>query len=72
MTVKERKRFAVKQDEDERKGYDTKWSNLNLKLKSKMKDDYHEPSQPFAPSTLIRDYNDLYHKIYDKEKYVNM
>ena len=40
MTVKERKRYAVKQDEDERKNYDSRWNSLNMKLKSKLKDDY--------------------------------
>lgn len=38
MTVKERKRFAVKQDEEERKGYDLKWTALNLKLKNQTKE----------------------------------
>jgi serine/threonine-protein phosphatase 2A regulatory subunit B' len=71
MTTKERKRFAVKQDEEERKSYDLKWCVLNKKLKSSEKE-YKEPTYPFAPSSLIRDYNSLYHKIYDKEKYVNM
>lgn len=71
MTPKERKRYAAKQDEEERKNYDLRWSRLNLKLKSKQSD-YEEPTFPFAPGTLIRDYNSLYHKIYDKEKYVNM
>jgi len=71
MTTKERKRFAVKQDEEERKSYDLKWGILNKKLKSSEKE-YREPTYPFAPSSLIRDYNSLYHKIYDKEKYVNM
>jgi len=71
MTTKERKRFAVKQDEEERKSYDLKWGILNKKLKSSEKE-YKEPTYPFAPSSLIRDYNSLYHKIYDKEKYVNM
>ena len=34
MTPKERKRYAVKQDEEERKNYDQKWGRLNQKLKS--------------------------------------
>jgi hypothetical protein len=44
---------------------------LNQAL-AKQQKDYSEPALVFAPSTLIRDYNPLYHKIYDKEKYVNM
>lgn len=35
MTAKERKRFAVKQDNDERLTYDNRWAMLNAKLKSK-------------------------------------
>jgi len=27
---------------------------------------------PFKQSNLIRDYNELYQKIYDKEKYINL
>ncbi len=33
MTAKERRRFTVKQDEDERKTYDTKWGKISQKLK---------------------------------------
>ena len=71
MTARERKRFAVKQDEEEHKGYDARWQQLNAKLKAKG-GEFEEPKFPFAPNNLIRDYNSLYHKIYDKEKYVNM
>jgi serine/threonine-protein phosphatase 2A regulatory subunit B' len=71
MTAKERKAYAVKQDEDERKNYDAKWAKLNQKLKQQH-DTFEEPKFPFQANTLIRDYNSLYHKIYDKEKYVNM
>jgi hypothetical protein len=34
--------------------------------------DYHAPAVPFKENTLIRDFNQLYAKIYDKEKYVNL
>jgi serine/threonine-protein phosphatase 2A regulatory subunit B' len=71
MTPKERKRYTVKQDDLERKAYDQKWSSLNAGLKA-VTADFVEPTFPFTPSQLIRDYNQLYHKIYDKEKYVNM
>ena len=33
---------------------------------------YEEPNYPFKQSALIRDYNSLYLKIYDKVKYVDM
>jgi hypothetical protein len=72
MTARERKRFAVKQDDEERKGYDQRWEQLNKKLKEKRGGEFEEPKFPFAPTNLIRDYNSLYQKIYDKEKYVNM
>ena len=71
MTTKERRRFTVKQDEDERKTYDTKWGKISQKLKQQQPT-FVDPTYPFQPGTLIRDYNSLYHKIYDKEKYVNM
>jgi serine/threonine-protein phosphatase 2A regulatory subunit B' len=32
MTNAQAKRFKVKQDEDERKGYDERWAQLNKKL----------------------------------------
>jgi hypothetical protein len=34
--------------------------------------DYEAPSVPFKENALIRDFNPLYAKIYDKEKYVNL
>lgn len=56
MTPKERKRYAVKQDEEERKNYDLRWTRLNQKLKA-ASSDFVEPTFPFQPNTLIRDYN---------------
>ena len=32
--------------------------------------EYDEPKMPFRPENLIRDFNDLYAKIYDKEKFI--
>jgi len=61
----------VKQDEDERKQLDARWEKINNKLKN-VNPNYTEPTFPFQPNCLIRDYNSLYLKIYDKEKYVNM
>ena len=46
MTPKERKRYAVKQDEEERKNYDQKWGRLNQKLKSQQPT-FSEPTFPF-------------------------
>jgi len=61
----------VKQDEDDRKNFDRKWERLNNKLKSN-DGGYIEPEYPFKQSALIRDFNELYQKIYDKEKYINL
>jgi len=48
---------------------DQKWDKLNLKLKSN-DPEYTEPSLPFDTRFMIKDYNQLYSKIYDKEKLV--
>ena len=71
MNPRDRKQYTVKQDVEERKAIDSKWEKLNSKLKSQ-NPNFVEPKTPFQPNQLIRDYNSLYHKIYDKEKYVNM
>jgi len=41
--------------------------NINLKKKD---GNYEEPNIPFKPNNLIRDFNFLYAKIYDKEKFI--
>ena len=71
MTPSARKPYRVKQDEEERLAYDEKWTVLNQKLKGTVSN-YEEPNYPFKQSALIRDYNALYLKIYDKVKYVDM
>lgn len=50
---------------------DNKWEKLNLKIKT-TQSSYVEPNYPFQPGHLISDFNVLYKKIYDKEKFVNM
>jgi len=69
MTPNLKKVYAVKQDEDDRKVLDKKWDKINEKLK-KENGDYDEPNVPFKSNNLIRDFNSLYAKIYDKEKYI--
>ena len=59
----------MKQDEEDRKALDKKWEKLNKTLKQKTPE-YDEPPVPFRSSTLIRDFNPLYAKIYDKEKFI--
>ena len=56
-------------DEDERKVLDKKWEKLNIKLKAQHTD-YVEPPMPFKSSILIKDFNELYSKVYDKEKFI--
>ena len=48
---------------------DARWDKLHKKLKSKDKD-YEVPAVPFKSNNLIRDFNPLYAKIYDKEKFI--
>lgn len=69
MNTQQKKQYAVKQDEDERKNLDRKWEKLNAKIKEKH-GDFDEPKIPFKSSNLIKDFNDLYCKIYDKEKFI--
>lgn len=71
MNPKQKQQYSIKQDEDERKKMDQKWDKLNLKIKSS-NPDYEEPSLPFVTKNMIKDYNELYSKIYDKEKLVQL
>jgi len=48
---------------------DKKWEKLHAKIKAKHPD-FEEPNQPFKSSNLIREFNELYAKIYDKEKFI--
>ena len=69
MTPQSRKIHSVKQDEKDRLEMDQKWDKINSKIKSNQPD-FEEPQLPFKTSILIRDFNALYAKIYDKEKYI--
>lgn len=69
MNAKAIKQYAVKQLPEEREMLDKKWDIMNSKLK-KQNSDYVEPNIPFKPNNLIRDFNFLYEKIYDKEKFI--
>ena len=59
----------MKQDEEDRKSLDKKWEKVNDKVKTKHPD-FVEPKIPFKSNDLIRDFNSLYAKIYDKEKFI--
>jgi serine/threonine-protein phosphatase 2A regulatory subunit B' len=69
MNSQQKKQYAVKQDEEDRKNLDKKWEKLNEKIK-KQDPNFTEPVVPFKSSNLIKDFNDLYCKIYDKEKFI--
>ena len=69
MNPQQKKQYAVKQDEEDRKNLDKKWEKLHAKIKAKHAD-FEEPDYPFRSSNLIREFNELYAKIYDKEKFI--
>lgn len=69
ITSQNKKMYAVKQDEEERQALDKKWGKLHAKIKARQPD-FEEPNYPFRSSNLIREFNDLYAKIYDKEKFI--
>jgi serine/threonine-protein phosphatase 2A regulatory subunit B' len=71
LTPALRKTYRIQQTDEDRKNFDEKWSKLNNKLVA-ARPDYEAPSVPFKENALIRDFNPLYAKIYDKEKYVNL
>jgi len=69
MTPAQKKQYSVQQDEEERKSLDKRWEKLSQKVKLKHPD-FNEPQLPFKKSQLVRDFNNLYAKIYDKEKFI--
>lgn len=56
LNPNQKKIYAVKQDDDDRKTLDERWKKLNQKLSSSTTD-FKEPDFPFQPNQLIRDYN---------------
>jgi hypothetical protein len=69
MHPQQKKVYAVTQDTEDRKNLDKKWEKLNAKIKQSHTD-FVEPDYPFRSCNLIKDFNDLYSKIYDKEKFI--
>jgi serine/threonine-protein phosphatase 2A regulatory subunit B' len=69
MNPQQKKQYSVKQDEEDRRTLDKKWEKLNAQIKQKHPD-FKEPNYPFKSSNLIKEFNDLYGKIYDKEKFI--
>lgn len=71
MKPEVQKQFRVKQEQSERDEFDQKWDKLNAQLKGRI-NDYTQPNCPFVRDRLIRDFNPLYFKIYDKVKAVEL
>lgn len=69
MAPATRKKFSYSQDPEDRKALDQKWEKLNSKLKLSHPD-FEVPVEPFASNVLIKDFNELYSRIYDKEKFI--
>lgn len=67
---KSKKKFGIKQSNEERSALDKKWDKLERGLKS-TNSSYKTPIVPFCSSRLIMEFNPLYRKVYDKERYVN-
>ena len=55
---------------ESREAMDRKWSKIDKRLEAKEELAYKVPEVPFQNTTLIRDFNGLYAKIYDKEKFI--
>lgn len=71
MKGDEKKKYALKQYEADRKELDSKWDKIDKSIKD-LDPTYMKPKIPFKSDALICDFNELYWKIYDKEKYVNL
>jgi hypothetical protein len=48
-----------------------KWEKVNDKIRSSVPD-FEKPELPFDSKIVIKNYNVLYAKIYDKEKLIQM
>ena len=66
-----RKKHAMKQHDAEWKELDSKWDKIDKSIKDS-DPTYVKPKLPFKSDALICDFNELYKKIYDKEKYINL
>ena len=69
LGANEKKQYSVTQGEEDRKMLDKKWAKLNEAIKAKDAT-FTEPVVPFKQSELIKNFNELYCKIYDKEKFI--
>ena len=71
MNPVQRRVFRVRQEANERMRFDERWGEFNDQLQAR-DSTYKAPACPFVVDTLIRDFNPLYHKIYDKVKAVEL
>lgn len=65
----DQKKFSIKQSDNERTNLDKKWDKLERSLKTS-NSSYKSPDVPFSTGKLICDFNSLYKKVYDKEKFI--
>lgn len=70
LDSKAQKKFRIKQSDEERNGLDKKWDKLDRTLKT-TNSGYHPPKVPFSAKRVIKDFNSLYAKVYDKERFIN-
>ncbi len=70
LDTKAQKKYCITQPDEERSKMDKKWDKLDRTLKSTQAG-YKAPDIPFISSKLIMEYNSLYKKVYDKEKFIN-
>ena len=62
-------KYSISTTDAERTSLDSKWDMINKKVEAG-NTNYERPKLPFQSNALIRDYNFLYAKIYDKEKLI--
>ena len=69
MSDADKKKYGTVQAIEDRHALDKKWAKLNAKIQSK-DSSYVPPPLPFQENVLIKDFNELYAKVYDKEKFI--
>ena len=69
LTSQDKKKYNSVQDPEDRKLLDAKWENINKKIATN-NSTYEQPPIPFTQDKLIKNFNSLYAKIYDKEKFI--
>ena len=62
--------LRISQPQDERNKMDQKWKNLS-KMAQKTNQNFVDPVLPFNEGFVLSDYNSVYKRIYNKEKYLN-